>query len=607
MLNTPRRTQSGCRAVTGALDLRVTVTGMADGAEFCWISREGHLQSGDRERMLACLKDGSLPTDNPVTRAGWAGWFAAREVIANDGAPTTREPTFDLVRVSRRFDLDADSTIQRLKKLPSFEDAPDTVRESKPPILPEPSNPTQELPTVPTGMPAFCLEDEADSKSPAPSASRVTLQSPQFPPKLAELLSAPKPLLKPPPLPATAVAPAPDGPQVVTPTQVPSVFPTAIDVSPSARSASPWPAVVGVGLALAGAATAAMIVAHAASQLEAPTLRSAARVTIPKVTPKAVLQSQCRAVGDPRLLTKIVPPGSTVHVGGERRLQVGVPNSLKSGLGLTLEPADLSEHSREVFEDTVRVSGIVPRGDGGFAVDRYTVSVAGRFSLGMTPEGFARIDSDGTRRGIWPGEASSVITRPIVAPALGGDFVVAFRRGDGGGSVRVGIVDSDGNKRTELARLGTDLIGAGSPSVAVGADSTAVLFSGMDRDGVRRLYMGVAPSGAVPNAVQALELSPQTPSSPSIAALEGGRFLVAWVERRGGGRRVMGRVVDAKLRPVAPTTTWADVDVPVASTELWVRPKGAAVLITKVAASSRHELSAVRLECLPQSPSLASP
>ncbi len=582
---------------------------MADGAEFCWISREGHLQSGHRERMLACLKDGSLPTDNPVTRAGWSGWFAAGEVIANDGAPTEREPTFDLVRVSRRFDLDADSTIQRLKKLPSFEDAPDTLRDSKPPLTPVPSNPTHELPTVPSGIPAFCPEDAAVSSSAAPSASRVTLQSPQFPPKLAALLGPPKTPARPepPPLPARAVAAASENPQVVTPTQVPSVFPTAIDVSPSARGASPWPAMVGIGLALAGAATAAMIVAHAASQLEAPRLHSAARVTIPKVTPKPVLPTQCRSAGDPRLLTKIVPPGSTVHIGGEHRLEVGVPNSLKSGLGLTLEPTDLSEHSREVFADSVRVSGIVPRGDGGFSVDRYTVSVAGRFSLGMTPEGFARIDSDGTRRGIWPGEASSVITRPVVAQARSGDFVVAFRRGAGGGSVRMGIVDSEGNKRTELARLGTDLISAGSPSVAVGADSTAVLFSGMDRDGVRRLYMGVAASGAVPSAVQALELSSKTPSSPSVAALEGGRFLVAWVERRGGGRSIKGRVVDAKLRPVAPTTTWADIDVPVASTALWVRPKGAAVLLTKVAASSRHELSAVRLECLPRSPSSASP
>jgi hypothetical protein len=571
---------------------------MADGAEFCWISREGHLQSGGRERMLACLRDGSLPTDNPVTRAGWSGWFAAREVIENDGAPTTREPTFDLVRVSRRFDLDADSTIQRFPKLPSFEDVPDTSRDLDPPFsdvspLAEASNPTQEIATIPMGMPAFCIEDAPSLQSAPAAASRRTLQSPQFPEQLAALLAPPT---------------APTAPTVSV-QQVPTIAPTAIDVQLTAPSGTRiWPAIVGAGLAMAGAATAAMIVLYATSQLSAPTLRRGAThsVTIPAVKAEMALPTQCRAGGDEHQLARLVPPGATVHVSGQRALEVGVPSSMKSGLGIVLEPATLEERSRETFSDPVRVSGIVPRGDGGFAVDRYTVSVAGRFTLGMTPDGFSRIDDSRAATVIWPGEAAQVITRPSVTPVPGHGYLVAFRRGDGAGSVRVGMVDQAGNQRTELSRLGETLLSAGAPSVAVGTDVTAVVFSGIDAAGARRLFMGTAKLGSVPSRTRGVDLTSRAPSSPSVAALPGGRFLVTWVERPDGARRLMARVVDADLAPLAPATRLLDLDVPVAATALWVSEAGAAVLLTKVAAPSRHELSVLRLNCAATSPTVAS-
>ncbi len=584
---------------------------MADGAEFCWISREGHLQSGSRERMLACLQDGSLPTDNPVTRAGWSGWFAAREVIENDGAPTTREPTFDLVRVSRRFDLDADSTIQRVPKLPSFEDAPDTSRDVGPPpfsdvgVMPEASNPTQEIATVPMGMPAFCLEDAAASVAGAAPASAAgpathnTLQSPQFPPALTALLAAPNDLHGP----ASTLTPTGE-----EPARVPTIAPTALDVTTPPSGSPLWPAVVGVGLALAGAATAAVIVLHAAAQLNAPTLQRGAThsVTVPEVTPKLELPRQCRSGGDEQQLARLVPPGATVHVAGENALEVGVPSSTKSGLGIVLEPKTLTERSREIFSDPVRVSGIVPRGDGGFAVDRYTVSVAGRFTLGMTPEGFSRIDEHKVGSVVWPGESAQVITRPSVTSVPGQGYVVAFRRGDGSGSVRVGMVNMAGERQTDLASLGDTLLSAGAPSIAVGTDATAVVFSGVDAEGARRLFMGTAKLGSVPTRTRAIEITGHSPSSPSVAALPGGRFLVAWVERPEGTRRLMGRVVDAQLQPVAPAVHWTDVDVPVAATALWVTPAGAAALVTKVAAPSRHELTVVRLDCAATSSTLAA-
>lgn len=559
---------------------------MADGAQFCWISRDGHLQSGDRASLLASLKSGELPLENPVTRAEWQGWFTAREVIENDGAPTTREPTFDLCRVSRRFDLDADSTIQKLPRLPNFEDVPDTFRDSGPPAFSDPTNPTLEIVTVPTGMPAFVI----DSEPARPDFSRPTLQSPQLP---EGLLPPP-----PPPVEPTPVTPSPFMALTPASAKAPSIAPTAMDVR-TAGSGRIWPVLVGMGLALAGAAAAALIIGNAAAKLSAPTLRvSAVRsVSVPTVTAKPRVPTRCEAVGDETSIARIVPPGATIHVAGETKIAIGLPASTRTGIGVELDPKTLSETSREVFTDPVRVSGVMPTGSGHFVVDRYTVSVPAGFSLGMTPDGFSRIDADGSSRVIWPGEAANVITRPAVAALPGGGYLVAFRRGDGAGSVRVGVISAAGEKRSELGSLGDELVRAGAPSVAVNREHTAIVFSGMDADGARHLYMSVSRNGELPQAARPVAIPAQTPSTPSVAALEGDNFLLAWVERDSGQRQLLGAVIGPKLQPLAPPSVWTRLDMPVASTVLWSAGGDAAVLVTQVAASSRHELSALRLRC----------
>lgn len=376
----------------------------------------------------------------------------------------------------------------------------------------------------------------------------------------------------------------------------PSV-PPVVETLPPPRSRGKLPALLGAGLALLGALVGTTIVVLAAQHSDVPSLGAGlGQLRLPAAAASPALVQSCKAAGAAKRLAPIVPPGATIDARVvDAGLAVGIATSGKRAQGITVDPETLEQKSRELFEDPVHVGGVVPLADGTFAVDRYSVRVDARpeFSVGMTPAGFSRILPDGSQQVIWPGESTEIITRPTVLHAPGVGYVVGFRRGSG--SVRVGWISEQGEKKSELASYASGAVHASEPALSVSADGLVVAFSEEDVDGDWSLHVGKSALGDLPAKTPVLSGSGAA-RTPAVAPLAGGRTLVAWTDVAGHDL-VRGQVLDAELSPVAPSMAWFDLERRADSLALESNGSRAALLLSLPATPVRSELWALPVTC----------
>ncbi len=399
-------------------------------------------------------------------------------------------------------------------------------------------------------------------------------------------------------VPPPPALPLPERPVARPPAVVPSIAPVARSLPPP-RGSGALPALLGVGLATLGALVGITIVALSVRQAEVHQLDAAAPkvdalLRRPTASAPATVE-RCKAAGASRRLLSIVPPGATV----EARLQsgalaVGVATSGHNAVGITLDPATLQQKDRALLNDPVHVGGVVPLADGSFAVDRYSVRVDAQpeFAVGMTPAGFSRIAPDGSQQVIWPGESTEIITRPTLVHAPGLGYAVGFRRADGSGSVRVGWIDEHGNKMSELGRYAASATRASAPALAVSDQGLVLAFSELDAEGHASVRVGRSALGNLPLKIRVLPDAGDA-RVPAVAALAGGRTLVAWED----GAVVRGQVLAPDLSAVAPAQAWFDLEGRAESVALTSDGQRATLLLSLPAARARNELWALPLAC----------
>lgn len=105
---------------------------MTDG-EWCWVSADGHLESGSESDLFRAHAEGRLPADNPVWCPSQNAWRTMVDLLAG------QQPAVD--------PLDDAATLRRAAVTPAQADelVPSTQREL-PWFLPEPEVPTEKLP-----------------------------------------------------------------------------------------------------------------------------------------------------------------------------------------------------------------------------------------------------------------------------------------------------------------------------------------------------------------------------------------------------------------------------------------------------------------------------
>jgi hypothetical protein len=241
------------------------------------------------------------------------------------------------------------------------------------------------------------------------------------------------------------------------------------------------------------------------------------------------------------------------------------------------------------------VSAVVPASDDAFIADRWTASVPGTraFTVGMTPKGFSRVGEDAEQTTIWPGDPREAITRPAIVRAPSTGWAVAFRRGDGSGSVRLGWIDEHGAALGELASYADGAERVSAPSIASDGRELGLAFAERSAGGSWQIRLGRAALGKTPVELGRFGNQAQ---APALTALGTGRWLLVYVQG-GESREVRAQLLDATLRPVGAPKTLSDETSALPSLAVWTNGTRAAVLFTRDRGRERGELWATALDC----------
>lgn len=385
---------------------------------------------------------------------------------------------------------------------------------------------------------------------------------------------------------------------------------TAHTLPPPPERSAPglrWPAMLGAGLAVIGALAATALLFTATEGAQQALGRGLIPATpSPAAAPPGLAPAYgCSTRGAPIEVSARVAPGASLHLAqaGSGRFALGVTSTAKTGYGLTLALEPLAVEQRTLLADPIQVAGIVPEG-AGFYVDRFSRRVHAEepFSLGMTPAGFSRLSDDGSQTTLWSGQASAVISRPVVARAGDAGFAVAFRRGDAdSGVIRMGWLDRRGERRSELGMLSVASGVLDAPALAARAGGVLLAYAvRQPNDAPWGIELSPATTGELPAATLRFgggdpEMDQQR---PALAALPRDRWFLAWVEGdRASGRRIRGRILGADLASVGAPVELASTPSYVGSLAVHADGPELAVLFTERVRRQSEVLRAVRATC----------
>jgi hypothetical protein len=538
-----RQEQTSARSLAlPRLGVRTTARGfsMDETADFSWVTGDGAIVSGGEQQLWAAYLAGELGDRQPVWHPSWGDWLTLGDALSR-----------------QLLELGPASTERRPMRFDELPDAPD------------PDSTVEDL-TLPRGVPAI-----------AP------------PPRVLEPVG-------------WAAPPAIVAVRPVRPSQTPPGVSHTVRPAASSRSGGAA-AVAGIAFALTGVVIALAFVAVTLAKSPVavrarsfPVLAVAARG--PGAPAAAPAPRACRLHGAPVTIADRVQLGTPIDVAarGGDQLGVGAVTTTKSGVGLDLALGPLSVAGRTPVADPVHVGGVVPLGDR-FRSDQFarTVDADPPFGLGMTPLGFCRIDERGVPTVLWRGEASQMISRPSVARAPAGGWVVAFRRGAETGTIRMGWLSAAGNVASELQTFSERSGLAEAPSLATNRESVVIAFAAKQpEDAPWSLELGQAPLGKLVDSTEQVS-SPGGADrrAPSLAPLARDRFVLAWAEGdRRTGRSVQVAVLDERLHLGKPLVV-APSDGAIGTTALWSDGARTVVLFSERIGRQTERLRAAALDC----------
>jgi hypothetical protein len=219
--------------------------------------------------------------------------------------------------------------------------------------------------------------------------------------------------------------------------------------------------------------------------------------------------------------------------------------------------------------------------------------------VGWTDEGFGRRTGGEAPKTIWPGATDKVTDpRPVRLP--GGGFAVTARRGGLGGAVLVGLLDEQGEPRSELGEVSSKPQ-VGTPVIAANDRGVLVAFAGRPtNDSYWTLQVGTAPPGSTPRSADSFATPPGGAGadaiSPAVEGLSNGRWLLQWTEGAAGNRQVRLQTLGFDLVPVGDPVSLSPEGANAGQGVVWVRGAKALSLFF-VLKGKTHELWGASLSC----------
>jgi hypothetical protein len=223
------------------------------------------------------------------------------------------------------------------------------------------------------------------------------------------------------------------------------------------------------------------------------------------------------------------------------------------------------------------------------------------YRLGLGKGGIARqyVGTHGIER-IWS-VRTPAITEPRVAQLPGYGPAVTFRAGDATGEIRMGWLDTSGDRNSELFTLPQDAQFVGTPTVAENGKEVLLAFSARaTRESAWVVHLATAQKGKAPGRVVAFKPPGADPGegaiAPTAAALPDGRWVLQWTEGAPGKRSVRAQVVDERLVAASDAVTLSGAETNAGQGALW--PQGETVMsLFLVRHGSEHELWGASLIC----------
>ena len=546
----------------------------AQDVQYFWLAADGARMSGSGRDLRASLRSGVLRSGTLVWRSGWAEWLPANRVeeLASAIAEATATPSsFGSIGPARRSPMPASPSShppppprRARAAMPTLSEeqsgAPATATLRPPGAVPPPargvpvpaldSSPRSVITPIPNfGPPGGRLETPLPA--PMPAVVNRALLTETRPPSLEPPLDSTLEVT--PHVPAEARrTPVPEGPEARaalksgTETESAARRPQQESLLKIGRIGLDSRTVVMALSALSGALLVAlfgvMALRSPAQNLTAPEKRALPSSAPAVITPKA---AACRvALPAAKLASNVersVPP--YVAGGGKvRGLALGIAETKTKGVGLLVDPQtlDVSPLFEEDGKEAVR--GVVPltrSGSPTFFVDRddrtlrsaHSVDAVPPFTLGVSDEGFSRVVAGSTHL-VWQLDPSAKITEPRTALVADYGYGVTFRQGGQSGAVMLGFVASDGEKKSELARIPAAPEFLGTPVIAGSNAGALIAFAGRDAPNAAwKLYVSLTKPGAETGPARELTAgSGGGAISPAVAALRGDRWLVQWTE-----------------------------------------------------------------------------
>lgn len=305
-----------------------------------------------------------------------------------------------------------------------------------------------------------------------------------------------------------------------------------------------------------------------------------------------------------------VPP-SFAHGSGSPRMAVGFAGTPTQALGITLDPRTMDRE--RVFKEAggAKLTSVVPLAgsgslrwdaarEGGKVTGARAVEASPPFKIGATTSSIVRITEAGSPEVVWPLPKPEA-TVPRVVPTQSG-FAVTLRSGGKGGSILSGLLDSAGNKRTELVPLQSPGELVGIPSSATGPHGMLIAFAARGTDEpVWSVALAKASPGEVAVSAARFALPPGGPGgeaiSPGVAALSSNRWLLAWTEGSSGNRLVRAQVLGADLAPSGPPIDISRSGANAGQGAVFGEGSQAVVLFYVQTSDNQHELWGTSIDC----------
>ena len=327
----------------------------------------------------------------------------------------------------------------------------------------------------------------------------------------------------------------------------------------------------------------------------------------------------CRVMGPAKSVAPEVQLAGgleAVVVRGE--IAAGFARTPNEAVVLPLDPSDLSSGVPQVSASKEAIRRVTPIQDGSVAISsdgKRDPMAARRPSSGPTPVDIGMAGGhlvwathpSNEFGALWAleGDAPIDALRAVPLDGAGGAYILVFRRG---ASIWSGVI-ARADDSSKFAPVGAlfeakgDGAQIGAPSVAVSGETALILWadraSGEEPWRLRSRRWGRGMES--PSPVEGFEISNEDAGtsyiSPSVAALEGGRFLVVWTEGTALHHRVRALTLDAAGRAKGAPLAISNDDANAGQGQGAVLPDGRGIVGYLAARGDGFELMAVSIDC----------